>query len=79
MSGQFSDKDDVDSLWRAMAGTDQGGPDGRVMPGGNAKDPAERKRVRRQAAAFSMVYLLVRGLRSTQAFNTSDRTGPTIL
>ena len=57
MSGQFTDKDDMDSLWRAMAGTDQGGQDGRALPGGNAREAAERKRVRRQAAAFSMVYL----------------------
>ena len=57
MSGQFTDKDDMDSLWRALVGTDQGGKDGRAIPGGAAKDPAERKRVRRQAAAFSMVYL----------------------
>ena len=32
MSGQFTDKDDMDSLWRAMTGTDQGGQDGRALP-----------------------------------------------
>ena len=40
MTGQFSDKDDMDSLWRALVGTDQGGHDGRALPGGNAREPA---------------------------------------
>ena len=50
MSGQFADKDEMDSLWRAMVGTDQGGPDGRAMPGGNAKEPAERDEIVRLRA-----------------------------
>ena len=72
MSGQFSDKDDMDSLWRALTGTDQGGRDGRAMPGGNAREPAERKRVRRQAAAFSMVYLHVEDERLKEMLDAID-------
>ena len=72
MTGQFSDKDDMDSLWRALIGTDQGGNDGRALPGGNAREPAERKRVRRQAAAFSMVYLHIEDERLKEMLDAID-------
>ena len=51
-------KDDEYSVWQALNDIDQGGqdPNAPAMPGGNALAPAQRKRLRRQALAYKMVY-----------------------